>query len=96
MIHVLNKIDLVPAQHRPPVISSGEQTQVYLSAKTGEGLAGLRDALKDLVGYDSGSEGVFIARRRHLEALEKVRQMIANGLNAIDAVPRPANCWRKT
>lgn len=48
---------------QPPVIT--------LSATTGAGLETLRTYLKTTMGYDSTSEGGFIARRRHLQALEE-------------------------
>lgn len=41
-----------------------------LSAKTGLGIEELKTHLKSLMGYQSNLEGGFIARRRHLEALE--------------------------
>ena len=40
-----------------------------ISAKTGLGLAALRDHLKQCMGYQGGVEGGFMARRRHLEAI---------------------------
>ena len=83
VINVFNKIDLIEQLPTAAQTEDG-QSQVYLSAKMGTGLDLLRNALKNLVGYDSGSEGVFIARRRHLDALNKVRQNISSGLNAID------------
>jgi tRNA modification GTPase len=44
---------------------------LWASAKTGEGLDGLRAALKSLAGAGSG-EGAFSARRRHVLALQAV------------------------
>ena len=41
-----------------------------ISAKTGLGVEALQQHLKSLMGYQSDMEGGFIARRRHLEALE--------------------------
>jgi len=41
-----------------------------ISAKTGLGVATLQQHLKSLMGYQSNLEGGFIARRRHLEALD--------------------------
>ncbi|MEZ9199909.1 tRNA uridine-5-carboxymethylaminomethyl(34) synthesis GTPase MnmE [Shewanella sp. 10N.286.54.B9] len=41
-----------------------------ISAKTGLGVAALQQHLKSLMGYQSNLEGGFIARRRHLEALD--------------------------
>ena len=40
-----------------------------ISAKTGLGLAALRDHLKQCMGYQGGVESGFMARRRHLEAI---------------------------
>jgi tRNA modification GTPase len=66
-----NKIDLsgrAPAQHR------GEAgTAVCVSAKTGAGLDLLAQALKAAVGFRGAGEGGFLARRRHLQALEAAR-----------------------
>ncbi|MCJ8301881.1 tRNA uridine-5-carboxymethylaminomethyl(34) synthesis GTPase MnmE [Shewanella sp.] len=41
-----------------------------ISAKTGLGIEDLKQHLKSLMGYQSNLEGGFIARRRHLEALD--------------------------
>ncbi|AZG34334.1 MULTISPECIES: tRNA uridine-5-carboxymethylaminomethyl(34) synthesis GTPase MnmE [Shewanella] len=41
-----------------------------ISAKTGLGVDELKQHLKSLMGYQSNLEGGFIARRRHLEALD--------------------------
>ncbi len=41
-----------------------------ISAKTGLGIENLKQHLKSLMGYQSNLEGGFIARRRHLEALD--------------------------
>jgi tRNA modification GTPase len=41
-----------------------------LSAKTGEGLSDLRSTLLELAGWQGGTDGVFAARARHLQALD--------------------------
>ncbi len=41
-----------------------------ISAKTGLGVEAVKQHLKSLMGYQSNLEGGFIARRRHLEALD--------------------------
>ncbi|MDM7322973.1 MAG: tRNA uridine-5-carboxymethylaminomethyl(34) synthesis GTPase MnmE [Gammaproteobacteria bacterium] len=46
-------------------------TEIALSAKSGEGLDLLREHLKACLGYQPGEGGVFLARRRHLDALER-------------------------
>ncbi|MBI2295461.1 MAG: tRNA uridine-5-carboxymethylaminomethyl(34) synthesis GTPase MnmE [Betaproteobacteria bacterium] len=67
-IRVMNKIDLIgraAASER-----RNGATVVWLSAKTGEGIELLRQALLDAVGWEGeGGEGLFMARERHLEAL---------------------------
>jgi tRNA modification GTPase len=47
-----------------------QMTEIYLSAKTGEGIDILRQHLKNTMGYQQKSEGQFIARRRHLDAID--------------------------
>ncbi|OCG59360.1 tRNA uridine-5-carboxymethylaminomethyl(34) synthesis GTPase MnmE [Gilliamella apicola] len=54
-------------------------SQIQLSARTGEGIELLRDHLKQAMGYTSSTEGGFLARRRHLQALEKAAQHLNNG-----------------
>jgi len=66
---VYNKIDLLGTA---PTISQDRQGHsIHLSVKTGAGLDLLKQHLKDSVGYNDGESNVFIARRRHLEALSK-------------------------
>ncbi len=49
------------------------RTQLALSAKTGEGLDLLRTHLKNAAGFQAAGEDTFMARHRHLLALEKTR-----------------------
>lgn len=46
---------------------------VALSAKTGQGLESLRTHLKTAAGFQENMEGTFMARRRHLQVLDKAR-----------------------
>ena len=48
-----------------------------LSAKTGHGLDALRQRLLDVAGWQSGAQGVYMARERHLHALKRVQQHLA-------------------
>jgi len=48
-----------------------------LSARTGEGLQGLRQLLLQQAGWQQASEGLFIARERHVQALHRVREHLA-------------------
>ncbi|MDB5901441.1 MAG: tRNA modification GTPase TrmE, partial [Betaproteobacteria bacterium] len=74
-IHVINKIDLagVPARSEP-----GEgDARVWLSAKTGEGVDALRQVLLQAVGWEGHPESAFLARARHLEALNTAASHLA-------------------
>ena len=62
VIHVFNKADLAPDSSHPE--------QLKVSAKTGEGIAELRIKLKQCAGFEQTPEGAFMARRRHLNALQ--------------------------
>jgi tRNA modification GTPase len=77
-IDVYNKIDLVP-RFKPP------QGAVAVSAKTGQGLADLRAAILAAAGWTSAGESVFLARERHLRALEQARGHLAA---AAEQLPR--------
>lgn len=69
-IWVHNKIDVA---NEPAFIEEKEQVaHIHLSAKTGMGIDMLKNHLLKLVGYQDNSEGVFMARARHLEALTNV------------------------
>ena len=81
-IWVHNKIDL-NAQVPRTDIQSGE-THIHLSAKTGAGVELLREHLLKLAGWQPSGEGVFMARARHLAALQLVEKHLdrASGLLA--------------
>ncbi|WP_338590857.1 tRNA uridine-5-carboxymethylaminomethyl(34) synthesis GTPase MnmE [Shewanella khirikhana] len=74
---VRNKADLTGE----PLEATEEQGySVYrISAKTGLGVDALKQHLKSLMGYQSNLEGGFIARRRHLEALEQASEHLQLG-----------------
>lgn len=58
-------------------ISAQERTGLMLSARTGEGLQQLRLQLLQQAGWQHASEGLFIARERHVQALHRVREHLA-------------------
>jgi tRNA modification GTPase len=67
---VVNKIDLTgQGAHR----RGGENAEIHLSAKTGEGVDLLRAWLLEAAGWRPHGEDVFIARDRHLRALLAAR-----------------------
>ena len=65
-VDVCNKIDLAPGFAAPGAA-------VGVSAKTGEGLERLRQAILHAAGWSDTGESVFLARERHLRALERAR-----------------------
>jgi len=73
-LRVMNKIDL--AGHRPASETVESAPLVWLSAKTGAGLELLRAALLEVVGWHSTGEGAFMARARHLQALNQAHGIL--------------------
>jgi tRNA modification GTPase len=74
IIAVGNKLDQVVGKF---VSNLGSDiVEVTLSAKTGAGVDKLREEIKSLVGFQSNMESPFIARRRHVAALERVQKSI--------------------
>lgn len=69
-IWIHNKIDV--SEEEPQVLEKDNALHIYLSAKTGLGLDLLKVHLLSLVGYQQNAEGVFMARARHLQALNQV------------------------
>ena len=69
-IDVHNKVDLAPGFAPPP----GE---VAVSAKTGQGIADLRRAILAAAGWSATGESVFLARERHLRALNAAKGHLA-------------------
>jgi tRNA modification GTPase len=65
---VHNKIDLSHEVSRAEWGDSG--LHVWVSARTGEGIELLREALAEAIGWRGSEEGVFLARARHIRALE--------------------------
>ena len=68
---VRNKIDLTG--RAPGMQEQNGTTEIALSAKTGDGLELLRQHLKTCMGFQPVGEGAFMARRRHLDALQRAR-----------------------
>lgn len=87
LLLVGNKCDLAAAQdagsrlRRDP--SGRDYTEVVLSARSGQGLGDLREALKTRMGFQGGESGVFTARRRHLDALGRARSALEVALRQL-------------
>ena len=66
-IIILNKIDILGIKSKEMV--GKRQTEIWLSAKSGDGVTLLRAAILRCIGWQPTSEGTFLARERHLQAL---------------------------
>lgn len=81
-IRVNNKIDL--ARGKASRQRLGNEEQVWVSAKTGEGLELLKQAIWDQAGWHPSGEGVFTARTRHIEALQAAQRHLAAAAGVTD------------
>jgi tRNA modification GTPase len=71
---VKNKIDLT--EEKPRIAKENGLTTVYLSAKTGDGIDLLKQQLKIEAGLNKHTECQFLARRRHLAALNQAKEYL--------------------
>ena len=78
---VFNKIDLTAGGAR--LDETAAPPRVFLSAHTGAGLDLLRTHLKAAVGYRETESGVFAARRRHVDALQRARAHVQNAADTL-------------
>lgn len=81
--YIHNKIDL--SGHSVGQQMTAKGAVLYLSLKTGEGTGLLVQHLKDCVGYAEEAEGVFMARRRHLEAIDQAMAAVQKAVENFNA-----------
>ncbi len=74
---IRNKADL--SATAVGLTTQGAFPVINLSAKHLQGVDILRAHLKEVMGFDAASEGGFLARRRHIEALKRAQAALANG-----------------
>jgi tRNA modification GTPase len=74
VIVIRNKIDLVPATAE--IHMQNDYPVVNVSATSSIGLDLLKDQIKMQIGYKGNTEGAFLARRRHLDALARAETHI--------------------
>ena len=82
-ILVRNKIDL--AGHKSSVKKVGNITEISISAKNGDGIDTVRESLSEFAGLNSGIEGVFVARKRHLDAIEETLEFINSASSQLNS-----------
>lgn len=86
VLEVVNKADLLLDSPKLP-----SDQALLISAKTGVGIDQLKRKILEVVGWDGPQEGTILARRRHLdcieraaEHIEKSEQFAANGNNSLE------------
>jgi tRNA modification GTPase len=72
VVHVWNKSDL-SGKEGTALPNNRAHHALRLSAKTGAGLGELRSQLLEAAGWQPGSEGLYLARERHVQALKRVQ-----------------------
>ncbi|MGV6826927.1 MAG: tRNA uridine-5-carboxymethylaminomethyl(34) synthesis GTPase MnmE [bacterium] len=77
VVLVRNKIDLV--EESSTIETGGKYVQIHISAKAGEGIDLLKTHLKTLMGYQGSEDAEFIARRRHLDAIDRASEALDRG-----------------
>ena len=80
-ILVRNKIDLFGL--KPSVHKVDHVLDIAISAKNGEGVDLLQDALSEFAGLNATAEGVFLARKRHINAIEETLVFISNAIDQL-------------
>lgn len=78
VIWVFNKIDLSGTSAR--VEPFGEAKAVWLSAASGQGVELLRALLLEIAGWEVHGEDVYLARERHLQALQAAHGHVVSAL----------------
>ena len=78
---IANKTDICPSFELPEIYKN--YPIIKISAKTLQGINDLRNHLKDCAGYKNTSEGLFSARRRHLQSIESAQIHLQKALDFI-------------
>ncbi|WP_089729478.1 tRNA uridine-5-carboxymethylaminomethyl(34) synthesis GTPase MnmE [Candidatus Thiosymbion oneisti] len=85
LTYVRNKIDLTGT---PAGLKQGPSgPEVAISALTGAGVDVLCEHLKAICGFPASTEGVFMARRRHLDALDRTLVCLDSALELLRQAP---------
>ncbi|MCF6282690.1 MAG: tRNA uridine-5-carboxymethylaminomethyl(34) synthesis GTPase MnmE [Candidatus Polarisedimenticolaceae bacterium] len=79
---IRNKIDT--GSRAPQIVQTAQGVEVSLSAKEGLGIELLQQHLAECVGYNGDVEGEFIARRRHLDALQRAGEHLCIATTALE------------
>ena len=67
VLEVSNKSDLLGGSN----VNHGKNHTLLISAKTGDGIEALKQKILESVGWGGSQEGAIVARRRHLDCLDR-------------------------
>ena len=81
---IRNKIDLLDASH-PAQRVDGSIPVISISAQENLGVEALKAHLKKAMGFQGTTEGSFMARRRHLDALDRAAEHLETGKVQLDS-----------
>lgn len=82
-ITIRNKIDLM--NELSSIHSNDNKTIISLSAKSGAGVDLLKQYIKEQVGFQPAGEGMYLARRRHLDALARAQSHVHECLDQLSS-----------
>ena len=82
IIAIRNKIDLLKT--KAEIRQFEGQEEISLSAKFGDGIEILRQKLSDIAGYNPESDSTFLARKRHIVAIESTLISINSAIEQIE------------
>ena len=74
---IKNKIDLVDEQ--PEIMNHDNFLEIKISIKKNKGMNFLIEAIKKIAGIQPESDNAFIARRRHVDAIERAHAFLLKG-----------------
>lgn len=80
VLRIYNKIDL---HNEKPRREKNNPVEIYLSAKTGAGIELLQEEIAHRLLASDAGEPLFLARQRHLDAMENARRSLVNGLEQL-------------
>ena len=81
-IIIKNKIDLTGS--KTGIQNIQNNPEISISAKNGDGINIVRKALADFAGLNSNTEGVFLARKRHIIAINETLSFINSAISQLD------------
>ena len=81
-IVIKNKIDLTGS--KAGIQNIQNNPEISISAKNGDGINIVRKALADFAGLNSNTEGVFLARKRHIIAINETLSFINSAISQLD------------